>query len=160
MARNKTNLYFIPGTINWAQVKNPDENGKYYVDFIPSDLSFIEEMKAEAAAMGYKKIPVNVRDEDGLHHIHPKTTFKPRIYARDGQQYEEEDVPRIGIGSTGIVAVKMYEYKFKGVKGVALNLVGLQLDNLVEYTPKPLFGDLDDVELPEATDEDLPFGKQ
>lgn len=135
---------YVSGILEWAQVKTPNKFGNWSVN-VYADKAQRKALKE----MGLRANPKEGNEEYGdgwfLTFRRPTTaTWKgvltplepPKVVTADGQPFDG----LIGNGSKGAVKLEVYEYKggtdangmaYQG--GKAARLVGVRIDELVEY---------------------------
>lgn len=116
-------------------------SGKYQVDVVleGENLKTIE---------GLKNKKQKIKERDGVFTIVLKSSVKPRVYNRAKQVMSDEDISKIGNGTTAHVKVTQYSSKF----GDYLGLGSIKILDVKEYSGSDAdFGDDDG----EGQDEDL-----
>lgn len=116
-------------------------SGKYQVDVVLSgdNLKTIE---------GLKNKKQKIKERDGVSTITLKSSVKPRVYNRSKQVMSDDEVMKIGNGTTAHVKVTQYSSKF----GDYLGLGSIKILDVKEYSGNDAdFGDDDE----EGQDEDL-----
>lgn len=116
-------------------------SGKYQVDVVLTgeNLKTIE---------GLKNKKQKIKERDGVSTITLKSSVKPHVYNRAKQALTDEEIARIGNGTTAHVKVTQYSSKF----GDYLGLGSIKVLDIKEYSGSDAdFGDDDD----EGQDEDL-----
>lgn len=116
-------------------------SGKYQVDVVleGDNLKTIE---------GLKNKKQKIKERDGVSTITLKSSVKPRVYNRSKQVMSDDEVMKIGNGTTAHVKVTQYSSKF----GDYLGLGSIKILDVKEYSGNDAdFGDDDE----EGQDEDL-----
>lgn len=116
-------------------------SGKYQVDIVleGDNLKTIE---------GLKNKKQKIKERDGVSTITLKSSVKPRVYNRSKQVMSDDEVMKIGNGTTAHVKVTQYSSKF----GDYLGLGSIKILDVKEYSGNDAdFGDDDE----EGQDEDL-----
>lgn len=116
-------------------------SGKYQVDVVleGNNLKTIE---------GLKNKKQKIKERDGVSTITLKSSVKPRVYNRSKQVMSDDEVMKIGNGTTAHVKVTQYSSKF----GDYLGLGSIKILDVKEYSGNDAdFGDDDE----EGQDEDL-----
>jgi hypothetical protein len=128
--------YRIDGVeLNWAKLSKPVSpfgTLQWELQIATADKSLADTLAKEH---------FNVKEKDGKFVI----ALKRKAIKADGSQNKpvnvvdasnkELDPTIIGNGSTGNVIVFQYPYEVSGRKGIATTLSGVQVTNLVEYSP-------------------------
>jgi hypothetical protein len=136
--------YVLEGTVNWAKVHAPDENDKFSLEFEP-DKEGIKLLKSLGIDIMTEKTRTD--KETGKETTTTVPAFvKMKRYAKDPEgnlkkfriiDADLEPVTAlIGNGSRCKVEFFAKDWTFKAKSGTYAYLVGLQVIDLVQYTPK------------------------
>lgn len=150
----KTKTEYVSGKLSWVRVVKPDLTYNCWTATIHPDKESLEKIRdwqAEGLKNQLKK------DDDGYY-----TKFRcnvsrerkdgtiwtfeaPKVIDRDGRPM---DGSAIGNGSDGTLKLEVYEHNTPGGgKAIAARLVGVKVDNLVEFKPEKDYteGELEDI---------------
>lgn len=123
----------IKGTIYYARVHIPFDDGNYSVAFLPED---------DAVLSRLSELGVPIKDANDTipeAHVTASTKLAPTVVDADLETIPTTTL--IGNGSTGYIRANIYHYKpmSRGQTGVKLTLEGIQVTDLVPFR-NPLAG--------------------
>lgn len=129
----------VEGVLEWAHLTpgKPNEmSGKYQVDICKLDKAAIKTLEGiglevqDGAAKGKK--------EKGFY-VTPKATRPVMIV--DSLRNPFDKAESIGNGTRAKVAIRSFQYNYKGKQGIGAGLQAIQILNLVEYNPAGMFNE-------------------
>lgn len=145
MEMSETRQVVIEGVLEWAHLAKPNEmSGKFQVDVCQLDKSAIKELKAAGLEVqdGAKK----GKEGKGFY-VTPKATRPVTIV--DSMKNSLDCADAIGNGTKAKVAIRAFDYNYKGKSGVGAGLQAIQVLNLVEYSAAGMFDEEDGYTAPQ-----------
>lgn len=153
--------------LNWTAVKTTNAlSGKYQTDFfLENDAAIALTEKIDAAWNEYKGSTKKAQslsysyetDEDGNetgrikfkasqspNSRDGKYTFEVRVYDAKANLIPKQQIPNIGNGTVANLDISIYPYTFQNNKGIKLNLNGIQIIKLEEFSNGPDFSSQDE----------------
>jgi len=124
-------------TLNYAKLVkpvNPFGTEQYELQVSTTDQATVQKMK---------DLGLNVKERDGNFTVSLKRKAtkangddngRPKVFDSQVQEMSDDEVMKLGNGSTGVVKLYQYPYEAAGRKGVATSLTAVQVVNYVEYS--------------------------
>ena len=131
----------VSGILEWAHLTpgKPNEmSGKYQVDVCQLNAADVKAL--EAAGLEGRDGKDKGKPEKGRY-ITPKAGKPLTSGIVDAKCNPFDGADRIGNGTHAKVAVRPFDYTYKGKSGVGCGLQAVQILDLIEYAPAAMFGE-------------------
>lgn len=133
MEKNKQLV--VEGVLEWAHLEKPNEmSNKFQVDVCQLSKDAVKELKA--AGLDVQDGAKKGKEGKGFY-ITPKATRPVTIV--DSMKNSLACAGSIGNGTEAKVAVRPFDYNYKGKSGVGVGLQAIQILKLVEYSAAGMF---------------------
>ena len=135
----ETKQAVIKGVLEWAHLAKPNEmSGKFQVDVCQLDKDTVKQLKA----LGLEVQDGKAKGKEGKgFYVTPKATRPVTIV--DAKKNSIDVAESIGNGTTAKVAIRAFDYNYKGKSGVGAGLQAIQIIELVEYSQSSMFDEED-----------------
>lgn len=129
----------VKGVLEWANLDKPNEmSGKYQVDVCQLDKDAVKALRGVGIEVQDGK--AKGKEKKGFY-VTPKATRPVTIV--DAKKNSMDVADSVGNGTTANVAVRAFDYSYKGKTGVGAGLQAIQVIELVEYSQSSMFDEED-----------------
>ena len=136
---SETKQLVIEGVLEWAHLAKPNEmSKKYQVDVCRLDKDTVKALKA--AGLDVQDGEKKGKEGKGFY-VTPKATLPITIV--DAMKNSLDCADSIGNGTKAKVAIRPFDYNYKGKTGVGAGLQAIQILDLVEYSQSAMFDEED-----------------